>query len=255
MRKLQHSHQLALRQHRNQKHGARNAVAIQAAEKRAAPRVRDGQQGALAVARRNGRRQARFRRRQIHAVRRATRVHGLQCLRAAILDIKPDARSAGKRRKSQRQPTQNLRGRRGADHFLAQRVEQMHLFAKRCHAPLPDPPDGQQRRRQDQRRQQHRRLDQPASFQHRDRRRAGHQNLKILVVRRQRAVLAGHPGHPHPVASAESTQLRTGISPRSCKKYRKALGFLADHQQIAARILISIRDDALGCDQNSQVPE
>ena len=73
---------------------------------------------------------------------RVIRMHAFERFRRPVVDVEADAGGIRQRGKIQHQPAQNFGGRGGADHLLAQRMEQPHLFSQPRHAPLAEPPDG-----------------------------------------------------------------------------------------------------------------
>ena len=149
---LQHTHQLALREHRNQQYRARRQHRVFFLEVRAAPNVWNGKQRMVAEAGRDSRGHGSGRGFGIDGLERGVvGVYRLERFRRAIVDIQADAGGIRQRGKIEHQAAENLGGRGGADHLLAQRVEQPHLLSQRRHAPLTEPPDGRQRAGQNER--------------------------------------------------------------------------------------------------------
>ncbi len=204
-------------------------------EVRAAPNVWNGKQRMVAEARRDARGHGAGRGFRIDGLERGVAgVYRLQRFRRAIVDVQADAGGIRQRGKIQHQATQNLGGRGGADHLLAQRVEQPHLLSQRRHAALAEPPDGRQRASQNQRGQQHGRLNRPTAFQHGHRGRARDQDLEVSIIGRQGTVLAGDSGDPDAIAQAKAAQFRAGVAPRAGQKHVQLVAARA-HQRADPR--------------------
>src|SRR4029077_9229721 len=107
-------------------------------------------------------------------------------------------------------------------------VEYSHLPSKRGHATFPEPPYGEQRCPRDQRSEQNGRLDDPAAFQGGHRGRAGNQDLKIVVIGRQRAVLTGDACDLDPVTGPKSAEMRSSIAAGARKEDTEILGLFSD---------------------------
>ena len=178
-------------------------------------------------------------------------MHAFQHRRPAIQDIEAEGSGMRQGRKRRSQFAEHLGRRGGRDHLFTERVQQPHLFAERRHAVFAEPPDGSQGAGQNQCRQQDRGLDHPTSLQQQQGGRARNQNLEIMVIGRQRTVLACDAGDANPVTRPEAVELRAGIPAGAGKKDAQVLRLFIDREQVSARILVFVSHHAVGGDEHA----